>query len=62
LPLHTQKTNTCTPTHDPTIHELTFTQTWPVALLLLFGNILLAWVALKFYDEPLRKLLSRRKH
>ena len=57
-----QKTNTCTPTHDPTIHELTLTQTWPVALLLLFGNILLAWVALKFYDEPLRKLLSRRKH
>jgi peptidoglycan/LPS O-acetylase OafA/YrhL len=41
-------------------HELTFTQTWPVALLLLFGNILLAWLVLKLYDEPLRRYLSKR--
>jgi len=39
-------------------NELTFTQTWPVALALLFGNILVAWLALKLYDEPLRKFLS----
>jgi peptidoglycan/LPS O-acetylase OafA/YrhL len=31
-----------------------------VALALLFGNILLAWLALKLYDEPLRKFLSKR--
>lgn len=41
-------------------NELTFTQVWPVALVLLFGNILLAWLILKLYDEPLRKYLSKR--
>ncbi len=41
-------------------NELTFAQTWPVALALLFGNILLAWLVLKLYDEPLRKVLSKR--
>ena len=41
-------------------NELTFAQTWPVALVLLFGNILLAWLTLKFYDEPLRRVLSKR--
>jgi len=41
-------------------NELTFTQVWPVALALLFGNILLAWLVLKLYDEPLRKYLSKR--
>ncbi len=41
-------------------NELTFAQAWPVALALLFGNILLAWLALKLYDEPLRKYLSKR--
>ena len=35
-------------------------ETWPVALLLFFGNILLAYLCLKWYDEPLRKWLSRR--
>ncbi|MCM1032002.1 MAG: acyltransferase [Oscillibacter sp.] len=40
--------------------KLTFSQTWPVALLLFFGNILLAYLCLKWYDEPLRKWLSRR--
>ena len=41
-------------------NELTFAQTWPVVLVLLFGNILLAWLTLKFYDEPLRRVLSKR--
>ena len=40
--------------------HLTFTQTWPVTLLLFFGNILLAYLCLKLYDEPLRKFLTRR--
>ncbi len=40
--------------------KLTFSQTWPVALLLFFGNILLAYLCLKWYDEPVRKWLSRR--
>ena len=39
---------------------LTFSQTWPVALLLFFGNILLAYLCLKLYDEPVRKWLSGR--
>ena len=41
-------------------NELTFAQTWPVALVLLFGNILLAWLVLKLYDEPLRRVLTKR--
>lgn len=39
--------------------KLTFSETWPVALLLFFGNILLAYLCLKVYDEPVRKWLSR---
>lgn len=41
-------------------NSLTFSQTWHVALLLFFGNILLAYLSLKFYDEPVRKYLTRR--
>lgn len=40
-------------------NELTFADTWPVALSLLFGNILLAYVALKLYDIPVRKFLTK---
>lgn len=40
--------------------KLTFAQTWPVALALFFGNILLAYLCLKLYDEPVRKWLSKR--
>ncbi|MCC8170302.1 MAG: acyltransferase [Parabacteroides sp.] len=40
--------------------ELTFAQTWPVAVGLFFGNILLAYLALKLYDEPVRKWLSKK--
>ena len=39
---------------------LSFAQTWAIALLLLFGNMALAWGILKVYDEPLRKWLSRK--
>ena len=38
----------------------TFEQTWMVAVGLFFGNILLAYLALKLYDEPVRKLLAKQ--
>ncbi len=38
----------------------TFSQVWHVALMIIFGNILLAWIILKVYDQPVRKYLSRR--
>ena len=38
----------------------TFAQTWPVALALFVGNIILAYACLKLYDEPVRRWLSRR--
>lgn len=41
-------------------HKLTFAQTWPVALGLFFGNILLAYICLRFYDEPVRRWLTKR--
>ncbi len=37
-----------------------FSQTWHVALALFFGNILLAWLILRWYDEPVRKYLTKR--
>lgn len=39
---------------------LTFSEVWPVAIVLLIGNILLAWIILKIYDIPVRKYLSKR--
>lgn len=39
---------------------LTFAQTWPVAIGLFFGNIALAYLCLKCYDEPVREWLGRR--
>lgn len=39
--------------------KLTFAQTWPVALAVFFGNILLAYLCLKLYDEPVRKWLGK---
>ncbi len=39
---------------------LTFAQTWPVAVGLFFGNIALAYLCLKCYDEPVREWLGRR--
>lgn len=38
----------------------TFTEVWPMAVVLLFGNIILAWIILKFYDVPVRKFLAKR--
>lgn len=35
-----------------------FSQVWPVAVGLVVGNIVLAYVVLRFYDMPLRKWLS----
>lgn len=40
--------------------KLTFSQTWPMALVVFFGSILLAYIALKLYDEPVRRWLSRK--
>lgn len=40
--------------------KLTFSQAWPIALGLFFGNILLAYLCLKLYDEPVRKWLSKK--
>ena len=39
---------------------LTFGQTWHVAAGLFVGNIVLAYICLKCYDEPLRKYLTGR--
>lgn len=40
--------------------HLTFFETWPVALLLFFGNIFLAYLCLKLYDEPVRKYFTKK--
>lgn len=38
----------------------TTSQIWPVVLVLFFGSILLAYLCLKLYDEPVRRWLSRK--
>lgn len=40
--------------------ELTFVQSLPGAIALVVGSILLAYLCLKLYDEPLRKWLTKR--
>ncbi len=40
--------------------ELTFVQSLPGAIGLFVGSILLAYLCLKLYDEPVRKFLSKR--
>ena len=40
--------------------KIEFSQAWPIALLLFFGNILLAYAALKLYDEPVRRWLTKK--
>lgn len=37
----------------------TFGSTWLTAILLMIGNIVLAWVLLKVYDEPVRRYLAK---
>lgn len=39
-------------------NNLTFSETWPVAIVLVLGCVLIAYLSLKFYDEPLRKRLN----
>lgn len=41
-------------------HGYTFGEVWPVCALLFPGIILLAWAALRLYDTPVRRYLSRR--
>lgn len=40
--------------------NLTFQQSLPGAIAFVAGSILLAWLSLKLYDEPVRKLLTKR--
>lgn len=35
-------------------------ETWPIMLLLFFGNIALAYICLKLYDEPVRRWLTEK--
>ncbi len=39
---------------------VTLVQAWPYALLILTGSIILAYAALKWYDEPVRKWLRKK--
>jgi peptidoglycan/LPS O-acetylase OafA/YrhL len=39
---------------------LTIAQAWPYTLLVLTGGIILAYAALKWYDEPVRKWLRKK--
>lgn len=38
----------------------TLGETWPVALSVMALNVIVAWVCLKLYDEPVRKWLTKR--
>lgn len=38
----------------------TFGEVWPMAFIIYAGSILLAWFCLKFYDEPVRRKLSKK--
>ncbi|WP_175633156.1 acyltransferase family protein [Pedobacter ghigonis] len=38
----------------------TIVQAWPYALLILIGSIILAYITLKWYDEPVRKWLRKK--
>ncbi|WP_276091399.1 acyltransferase [Pedobacter sp. JY14-1] len=39
---------------------MTIVQAWPYALLILAGSIILAYVSLKWYDEPVRKWMRKK--
>jgi peptidoglycan/LPS O-acetylase OafA/YrhL len=41
-------------------NNITFSEAWPVTIALFFGNILLAYLCLKLYDEPIRKWLTKK--
>lgn len=38
----------------------TLEETWPIVLIILLGIILLAYLSLKLYDEPVRKYLTKK--
>lgn len=38
--------------------QYTLAQTWPVAVCVMVASVVLAWVCLKFYDIPVRRLLQ----
>ena len=40
--------------------NLTFAEAWPEALALVIGSIVLAYISLKLYDEPVRRYLTKR--
>ena len=40
--------------------NLTFAEVWPEALALVIGSIVLAYISLKLYDEPVRRYLTKR--
>ena len=40
--------------------NLTFAEAWPEALALVLGSIVLAYISLKLYDEPVRRYLTKR--
>jgi peptidoglycan/LPS O-acetylase OafA/YrhL len=40
--------------------KLTFLQVWPVAIALIIGNVILAYICLKLYDEPVRRWLANK--
>lgn len=39
---------------------ITIVQAWPYALLILIGSIILAYISLKWFDEPVRKWLKKK--
>lgn len=41
-------------------NNLTYSQTFPMPIILLVGNVLFAYLCLKLYDEPVRKWLSKK--
>ena len=40
--------------------KLTFAESWPMALAVYVGSIVLAWLCLKLYDEPVRRWLGNK--
>ena len=41
-------------------NNLTFVDSLPGAIALFAGSVVLAYLSLKFYDEPVRKFLSKK--
>jgi peptidoglycan/LPS O-acetylase OafA/YrhL len=41
-------------------HKYTIQQAWPFSLLTFVSSILVSWVCLKFYDEPIRRWLKKK--